>query len=186
MQAALQDQKLAQELVKYQLPDPFPSDLRGLLNRRLGQLERNLLEQPFLARSIVFEGAMIGAIGFHAKPDARGRLEVGYRIFPAFRRQGFALEAVKGLFEWAKLESEISVLHEPEISVLHEPEISVLHEPEISVLHESEVKTFVVSVSPTNAASLALIAKLGFVQIARQWDSEDGEELVFELPVQNR
>jgi [ribosomal protein S5]-alanine N-acetyltransferase len=178
MQAALQDQKLAQELVKYQLPDPFPSDLRGLLNRRLGQLERNLLEQPFLARSIVFEGAMIGAIGFHAKPDARGRLEVGYRIFPAFRRQGFALEAVKGLFEWAKLESEISVLHEPEISVLHEPEISVLH--------ESEVKTFVVSVSPTNAASLALIAKLGFVQIARQWDSEDGEELVFELPVQNR
>jgi [ribosomal protein S5]-alanine N-acetyltransferase len=170
MQAALQDQKLAQELVKYQLPDPFPSDLRGLLNRRLGQLERNLLEQPFLARSIVFEGAMIGAIGFHAKPDARGRLEVGYRIFPAFRRQGFALEAVKGLFEWAKLESEISVLHEPEISVLH----------------ESEVKTFVVSVSPTNAASLALIAKLGFVQIARQWDSEDGEELVFELPVQNR
>jgi [ribosomal protein S5]-alanine N-acetyltransferase len=93
---------------------------------------------------------MIGVIGFHAMPDARGRLEVGYRIFSSFRRQGFALEAVKALFDWARL--------------------------------ESDVNTFVASVSPRNVASLALIAQLGFVQTGRQWDVDDGEELVFELP----
>jgi [ribosomal protein S5]-alanine N-acetyltransferase len=135
----------------YQLPEQFPGDLRGLLSRRLAQLEKNSLEQPFLARSLVFDGQMIGYAGFHAMPSFAGRLEVGYTIFPDFRRQGFALEAVRGLFEWAKL--------------------------------ESDVITFVASVSPRNVASLALIAKLGFVQVGRQWDEEDGEELVFELPV---
>jgi [ribosomal protein S5]-alanine N-acetyltransferase len=148
MRAALQTEPIS---VGYQLPEDFPGELTGLLNRRLAQLENNPLEQPFLARSIVFEGQMIGVIGFHAKPDVRGRLEVGYRIFPEFRRQGFALEALKALFDWARLESVVS--------------------------------TFVASVSPTNVASLALIAKFGFVQVGRQWDSDDGEELVFELPV---
>jgi [ribosomal protein S5]-alanine N-acetyltransferase len=149
MQAALEGQPMVHELVGYQLPTQFPGDLSGLMNRRLAQLERDPLEQPFLARSIVFDGRMIGAIGFHAKPSFAGRLEVGYRVSPAFRRQGFALEAVKGLFEWARL--------------------------------EDEVKTFVASVSPNNLASLALIGKLGFVQVGRQWDTDDGEELVFEL-----
>jgi [ribosomal protein S5]-alanine N-acetyltransferase len=151
MRAALEDQPTVHELVDYQLPSQFPGDLSGLMNRRLAQLERDPLEQAFLARSIVFDHQMIGAIGFHAKPSFAGRLEVGYRIFSAFRRQGFALEAVTGLFDWARL--------------------------------ESGVRTFVASVSPNNLASLALIGKLGFVQVGRQWDADDGEELVFELPV---
>jgi [ribosomal protein S5]-alanine N-acetyltransferase len=100
-------------------------------------------------------------------PSFAGKFEVGYTILSNFRRQGFALEAVRGLFDWAK----------------HEPETSVLHEPGTSVLHEPGLRTFVASVSPTNLASLAVIAKLGFVQVGRQWDEEDGEELVFELPV---
>ncbi len=148
MRAALQAEPMS---VGYQLPEQFPGDLRGLLKRRLAQLEKNPLEQAFLARSIVFDGQMIGVIGFHAMSDGHGRFEVGYRIFPEFRHQGFALEAVMGLFDWARLEPDVS--------------------------------TFVASVSPRNLASLALIAKLGFVQTGRQWDADDGEELVFELPV---
>jgi [ribosomal protein S5]-alanine N-acetyltransferase len=146
MQAALQGMPMP---VDYQLPSDFPGDLTGLMHRRLAQLERNPLEQPYLVRSLVFDGQMIGYVGFHAMPDFRGRLEVGYTVFPEFRRQGFALEAVKGLFEWARL--------------------------------EAGVKTFVASVSPKNVPSLALVTKLGFVQVGRQWDDEDGEELVFEL-----
>jgi ribosomal-protein-alanine N-acetyltransferase len=42
------------------------------------------------------------------------------------------------------------------------------------------VRRFIASVSPDNAASLGVIAKLGFVQTGSQWDDEDGEELVFE------
>jgi [ribosomal protein S5]-alanine N-acetyltransferase len=150
MRAAIQDDPQRQALAGYQLPEQFPGDLNGLLKRRLTQLERDPLEQAFLVRSIVFDGHMIGAIGFHAKPSFAGKLEVGYRIFPEFRRKGFALEAVTGLLEWGKL--------------------------------EPGVRTFVASVSPSNLASLALIAKLGFVQVGRQWDDEDGEELVFEVP----
>lgn len=37
------------------------------------------------------------------------------------------------------------------------------------------------SVSPTNAPSLRVVAKLGFVQTGIQMDEVDGEELVFEL-----
>ncbi len=148
MRAALQNQPMP---VDYQLPSDFPGDLTGLMYRRLRQLEKNPLEQPYLVRSLVFERQMIGYAGFHAMPDFRGRLEVGYTIFSDFRRQGFALEAVDGLLDWARL--------------------------------ESGVKTFVASVSPGNVASLALVAKFGFAQVGRQWDEEDGEELVFELPV---
>jgi [ribosomal protein S5]-alanine N-acetyltransferase len=146
MRAALQGMPMP---VDYQLPSDFPGDLTGLMQRRLVQLERNPLEQPYLVRSLVFDEQMIGYVGFHAMPDFRGRLEVGYTIFSSFRRQGFAFEAVDGLFDWARL--------------------------------EPGVNTFVASVRPTNVASLAVIAKFGFVQIGRQWDEEDGEELVFEL-----
>ncbi len=43
------------------------------------------------------------------------------------------------------------------------------------------VEIFVVSISPDNAPSLALAARLGFVRTGEQWDEEDGEEWVFEL-----
>jgi RimJ/RimL family protein N-acetyltransferase len=36
------------------------------------------------------------------------------------------------------------------------------------------------SVGPGNLPSLALVRKLGMVQVGTQWDDEDGEELVFE------
>jgi RimJ/RimL family protein N-acetyltransferase len=36
------------------------------------------------------------------------------------------------------------------------------------------------SVSPDNHGSLAVIRRLGFVLVGRQWDDEDGLELVFE------
>ena len=45
------------------------------------------------------------------------------------------------------------------------------------------VRHFIASVSPDNAPSLAVVRKLGFVETGRQWDEEDGEELVFELPI---
>jgi ribosomal-protein-alanine N-acetyltransferase len=36
------------------------------------------------------------------------------------------------------------------------------------------------SVSPDNDGSLAVVRRLGFVEVGRQWDDEDGLELVFE------
>ena len=39
---------------------------------------------------------VIGTVGFHGPPDEAGRVEVGYRVEPDYRRQGYALEAVAG------------------------------------------------------------------------------------------
>ena len=45
---------------------------------------------------------------------------------------------------------------------------------------EQGVTRFRASVSPSNAASLALVRRMGFVETGVQWDEVDGEELVFE------
>lgn len=39
------------------------------------------------------------------------------------------------------------------------------------------------SIAPSNAPSLALAVKLGFVEVGSQWDEQDGLEIVFERPV---
>ena len=48
---------------------------------------------------------------------------------------------------------------------------------------EHGVRRFRVSISPGNAPSLAMAAKLGFVQTGEQMDEIDGLELVFDLQV---
>ena len=52
----------------------------------------------------------------------------------------------------------------------------------ISWAAQQGATTIRASIAPTNAPSLALAAKLGFVQTGSQWDDEDGEEIVFERP----
>lgn len=59
---------------------------------------------PDGARVIVLSGThrrMIGSIGFHGPPDDAGRLEVGCRIHPAHRGQGYGAEATAALLDWA-------------------------------------------------------------------------------------
>lgn len=51
--------------------------------------------------------------------------------------------------------------------------------------HESEgISRFLASVAPANAASLAVVDKLGFVHVGSQIDEVDGLELVFELSLE--
>jgi len=42
-------------------------------------------------------GGVVGRAGFHAPPDAEGRVEVGYATLPEFRRQGYARAALEVL-----------------------------------------------------------------------------------------
>ena len=44
---------------------------------------------------------VIGHIGFHARPDPSGRVEVGYEIAFAHRGRGYARESVISLTDWA-------------------------------------------------------------------------------------
>jgi RimJ/RimL family protein N-acetyltransferase len=47
-------------------------------------------------------------------------------------------------------------------------------------LVEHGVRRFLASSAPTNAASIRVVEKLGFVEVSRVWDDEDGEEIVYE------
>ena len=47
---------------------------------------------------------------------------------------------------------------------------------------EPLVTTVRVTISPDNAASLALASQYGFAEVGEQWDDEDGREIIFEVP----
>ena len=81
---------------------------RGALELWLRQLEAHPALQPWLARGIVLrsESQLIGDIGFHSDPfsaPASGpkTVELGYSIVEAWRRRGFAQEAIEALIQWA-------------------------------------------------------------------------------------
>lgn len=44
-----------------------------------------------------------------------------------------------------------------------------------------DVRTVRATVSPNNAASLALIEAYGFTETGEQWDEEDGREIIYEV-----
>ena len=135
------------------VPDDLPETLDNFLQFRIADLSVDPDAQPWLGRAIVRtedDGTrrIIGSCGFHAPPGPDGRVEVGYRVEPPYRRQGVASEVVRALFDWA---------------------------------YAQGVDRFQASVSPGNAASLAVIGGLGFRQTGIQMDDIDGEELVFQL-----
>ena len=90
------------------VPSDLPDRLDGFLQFRIADLTEDPAAQPWLGRAIVaIEPAgprVIGSVGFHAPPDATGRVEVGYHVEPEYRRQGVASEAVRSLFDWAATE----------------------------------------------------------------------------------
>lgn len=62
-------------------------------------------------------GEMIGHAGFHLPPGnedidrwAPGAVEIGYTIFEAHRRLGYASEAVRALVDWARTQGVNAVL----------------------------------------------------------------------------
>lgn len=90
-----------------QLADGMREDLANFLAYRIPALRADPASQPWLGRSIVMthpdgRREVIGTIGFHAPPDATGRVEIGYRVESAFRRRGVATECVAALLAWAE------------------------------------------------------------------------------------
>jgi RimJ/RimL family protein N-acetyltransferase len=78
---------------------------------RLEQVRHNPALAPWLERAIVLRSSptMVGSIAFHmapapepVRPLGPGGVELGYTIFPPFRRQGYATEACQALITWAQ------------------------------------------------------------------------------------
>ena len=94
------------------VPDDLPDQLDNFLQFRIVDLEVDPAAQPWLGRAIVLTERngvrrFVGTVGFHTPPEADGRVEVGYRVEPQYRRQGVASEVVRGLFYWAAKEHGI-------------------------------------------------------------------------------
>ena len=102
-------------LIGAELPDGWPDRHdEGFLRLRFDQMQRDPEAQQWLVRALVLResGAMVGHAGFHGAPGVNGpqkpgALEVGYTVFPPFRRRGYATEAVVALMDWARAEHEI-------------------------------------------------------------------------------
>jgi ribosomal-protein-alanine N-acetyltransferase len=89
------------------VPEWLAGKLEHFLQFRLTQLAVDPSIRPWLGRAIVLGDAqgdrqVIGSVGFHGPPDSEGRLEIGYSIDPPYRRRGFASEAARGMFAWAR------------------------------------------------------------------------------------
>lgn len=58
---------------------------------------------PWLSRVVVWRasGELVGYTNFHDRPDLNGRVEIGYRVAPQWRRQGIATEVAEAMWAWA-------------------------------------------------------------------------------------
>lgn len=91
------------------VPDWLADQLSDFVKYRLGQLNSDSGLQVWLGRALVVPDAadgtygrrVIGSVGFHGPPDESNRLEIGYSVDPAYRRHGFAREAIRTMFDWA-------------------------------------------------------------------------------------
>ena len=80
----------------------------AVMSLRLEQMENEPEYAPWSMRAMLRQedGQLVGHINFHTCPghaylQGRGDVELGYTVLPAFRRQGYASEALLACAGWA-------------------------------------------------------------------------------------
>ncbi|MEX0631111.1 MAG: GNAT family N-acetyltransferase [Chloroflexota bacterium] len=94
------------------LPDWWTNDAGRLMQFRLKQIGEEPASEPWLLRPIVLRDGpdgpvVIGYLNFHGPPDDGGFAEVGYEVHLDYRGQGYAIEAVRAMFDWAAREHDV-------------------------------------------------------------------------------
>jgi ribosomal-protein-alanine N-acetyltransferase len=144
----------AAELIAAELPKDFPRDgEKRFLELRLRQMREDEGFLEWCPHAVVLDGRMIGHAGYHGPPGRNATQN------PEAVEFGYAIEpAYRGRGYGTDAAMQLLRLAEAR-----------------GITH------FVLSCSPDNESSLAIIRKLGFVHTGEAMDEEDGLELVFEL-----
>jgi GNAT superfamily N-acetyltransferase len=82
------------------------------LRHRVPQVLADPSVNPWLVRVAVLRetGEIVGLVNFHAPPDADGKVEIGYRVVPAFRRRGYATEMARTMWTYAAAHPDVRTL----------------------------------------------------------------------------
>jgi [ribosomal protein S5]-alanine N-acetyltransferase len=94
------------------VPRALKERLGELFEARLAEVDADPSLVPWVARAIVLTDRkgvrrVVGSVGFHGAPNDSGQVEIGYHVEPAYRRRGFATEAVRALVDWAARERDV-------------------------------------------------------------------------------
>ena len=139
------------------VPDDWPDDHdRRFLRFRLRQMREEPERERWLVRAVVLRGderPMIGHVGFHGPPG------VNSLKAPDAVEIGYTIFGDHRRRGYAG-EAVRGLL---------------------DWARAQGIDHFVASVGPQNEPSLAIVRRLGFREVGRHWDDEDGEELEFEL-----
>jgi [ribosomal protein S5]-alanine N-acetyltransferase len=140
----------------FAVPDDWPDEHdRRFLAFRLRQMGEEPARGPWLVRGIVLPETrqLIGHVGFHGPPGINSL------------RAADAVEIGYTIFPEHRRNGYAT-----------EAVVALLDWARGQGIHR-----FVASVGPENEPSLKIVRRLGFVEVGRHWDDEDGEELEFEL-----
>jgi [ribosomal protein S5]-alanine N-acetyltransferase len=140
----------------FTVPDGWPdAHDRRFLAYRLRQMGSDEALGRWLVRGIVLPetGELIGHVGFHGPPGINSL------------KSPDAVEVGYTIFPKHRRQGYAT-----------EAVVGLLDWARAEGIHR-----FVASVGPGNEPSLAIVRRLGFVEVGRHWDDEDGEELEFEL-----
>lgn len=87
-------------------------DHPGPLRWRVPQVEADPSANRWLVRFVVLRSTrvVVGSISFHGVPDAVGMVEVGLGIELSYRGEGYATEALLGMWAWVCQQSEVQTL----------------------------------------------------------------------------
>lgn len=84
----------------------------GPLAWRVPQVKADPSCNKWFVRFIVLKESkeIIGSTSFHGVPDENGMMEIGIEIEEAFRNQGYAREALLGMWSWVSDQPEVKTL----------------------------------------------------------------------------
>jgi RimJ/RimL family protein N-acetyltransferase len=147
----------AAQIGGFVIPAGFPNEHdRRFLALRLRQTKEDPSRGRWYARAIVLpesDRLMIGHIGFHGPPGVNSR------------RDPDAVEIGYTVFPEHRRRGYATEA------------VRTL----IAAAEAQGIRRFIASIGPENEPSVAIVRRLGFVEVGRHWDDEDGEELEFEL-----